>query len=136
MAILTLACFLLIFPFSSETHADYTADVVTAYTGNSIGQGGELYKNKQYKTVAVHQKSKTNKDPIYNFGTLLVTKKALYLDGYGNKYLFEVTDTGDLNRKRGLYWFDVYYGTSTTINKYNATKFGEKNKNVVYSTVE
>ncbi|MCM3742426.1 hypothetical protein M3210_19725 [Oceanobacillus luteolus] len=131
IVIFTLACFLFVFTFSSTTHA-YTAGEVTAYTGGTIGHGSYLFPNKQYQTVAVHQKSKTNKDPIFPFGSEIVTSKPLYLNGYGNKSLFMVTDTGDLDRKRDYYWFDVYFGTSNSTNVKNAIEFGTK-YNIVYS---
>lgn len=129
-----LASFLFIFSFLPDTHAaTYTAGVVTAYTGAKYGHGSTLFPNEAYKTVAVHKKS--NNQPIFNFGTNIVTQKALYLDGYGNQKIFEVTDTDGSKRKSDKYWFDVYFGTTTTKNHNNAVKFGEKNKNVTYSTM-
>lgn len=130
-----LTCLILIVTFSSETQAssEHVAGVVTAYTGNTIGHGGSAYPNKQYDTVAVHQKSATNTDPIFVFGTTILTKDVLYLDGYGNATIFKVTDTGDVKRERPLYWFDVYFGTSTSTNIKNARNFGDKNKNVAYT---
>lgn len=129
--IFTLACLLFIFTFSSETHA-HTADVVTAYTGETIGHGSYLFPNEQYETVAVHQEY-TSTDPIFSFGSEIITENPLHLNGYGNNSTFMVTDTGDLNRDRGYYWFDVYFGTSTSTNIDNAEEFGQKNKNIVYS---
>lgn len=92
-----------------------------------------MYPNKQYDTVAVHQKSATNHDPIFVFGTTILLKDYLYLPDYGNAVIFKVTDTGDLDRKRDLYWFDVYFGTSTAFNINSAKIFGDKNKNVGYT---
>jgi len=44
-------------------------------------------------TPAVHQKSSTNSDPIFVFGTTILIKDDLYVEGYGYKILFKVTDT-------------------------------------------
>ncbi len=62
----------------------------------------------------------------------IITEKPLYLNGHGNRSIFQVTDTGDLNRKRPYYWFDIYFGTSTTTNINNAKTFGTK-YNIDYS---
>lgn len=140
-----LTCFIFIFTFSLKTQAnetqdietqaatEHTAGVVTGYTGARLGHGGENYPNEQYMTVAVHQKSLTNHDPIFPFGTTILTKNALPVEGYGNKTIFKVTDTGDLNRVRDLYWFDVYFGLKNTTNDANANLFGVKNKNIAYT---
>lgn len=145
-----LTCFIFIFTFSLKTQAietqdndtpdfetqalsEHIAGVVTGYTGSTIGHGGASYPNEQYMTVAVHQKSTSNHDPIFPFGSTILTKNALYVEGYGNKTIFKVTDTGDLNRKRDLYWFDVYFGLKNATNDKNANEFGEKNKNIAYT---
>ena len=140
-----LSCFVFIFALSSETHAaeqtdaevnaitEHVAGVVTAYTGSTVGHGAPAYPNEQYKTVAVHQKSSTNSNPIFPFGSKILIKDKLYLEGYGNAFLFTVTDTGDLNRKRDLYWFDVYFGLKNATNDTNANEFGEKNKKIAYT---
>ena len=100
-----LSCFVFIFTLSSKTHAsehtdaevtaanEHVAGVVTGYTGGTVGQGYPNYPNEQYKTVAVHQKSSTNSDPIFVFGTTILIKDDLYVEGYGYKILFKVTDT-------------------------------------------
>lgn len=140
-----LFCFVFIFTLSSKTHAsehtdaevtaatEHVAGVVTGYTGSIKGQGYPNYPNEQYKTVAVHQKSSTNTDPIFVFGSTILIKDDLYVDGYGYKILFHVTDTGDLKRKRDLYWFDVYFGADNAANQKNADNFGVKNTNVAYT---
>ncbi|MFJ7407101.1 MULTISPECIES: hypothetical protein [unclassified Lysinibacillus] len=150
-----LTCFIFIFTFLPKTHAaetqdvetqdieaqdvetkaatEHTAGVVTGYTGSTIGHGGTKYPNEQYNTVAIHQKSTNNHDPIFNFGTTILTKNALYVPGYGNKTIFKVTDTGDLDRKRDLYWFDVYFGLTNTTNTNNAKLFGVSNTNIAYT---
>ena len=51
---------------------------------------------------------KTERYPLFAFGTTILTKNPLPVEGYGNKAIFKVTDTGDLSRKRDLYWFDRF----------------------------
>src|SRR5690606_7304259 len=109
----------------------YIAGEVTAYTGSTIGHGSTVYPNRQYQTVAVHQK-KWSSQPIFPFGREIITSKPLYLNGHGNRSLFRVTDTGDLTHYRDYYWFDVYFGTKTTTNNRNANNFGTK-YNISYS---
>jgi hypothetical protein len=88
-----------------------------------------MFPNKQYQTVAIHQKSSLNHDPIYSFGTIIQTKSALNLPGYGTRSNFTITDTGDLTGIWSRYWFDVYFGTKNTTNDNSAKQFGT-NKNV------
>jgi len=97
---------------------------VTAYTGSTTGHGGTLFPNESYSTVAVHQESDSS--PIYPFGTLIQTEDPLYLDGYGTRSTFNVTDTGDLLEVRSPNWIDIYFGASTSTNINNAQEFGEQ----------
>ncbi|KQL52649.1 hypothetical protein AN964_03300 [Heyndrickxia shackletonii] len=121
--------------FGSESFAatkhSYTAPVVTAYVGLTSGHGATYgFYNVQYKTIAVHKDS-SNK-PVIPFGTDINCDIALRLPtASGTKYVstYSVTDTG-----AGLAgdWFDVYYGTDNSTNRYWADQFGTE-KNVSYS---
>ncbi|WP_217588219.1 hypothetical protein [Lentibacillus saliphilus] len=117
---------------AATTH--YNQDV-TAYVGKREGHGGMLFPNEQYETVAIHQKSSSDRNPIYKFGTTLRTHSALNLPGYGTKSVFTITDTGDLFGIHSRYWFDVYFGTDTTTNRKNANTFGTNNNIPVTYTV-
>ncbi|GGP08883.1 hypothetical protein [Oceanobacillus neutriphilus] len=114
-----------IFTPEAQAATTHASQDVTAYTGSTNGSGGMLFPNKAYSTVAVHPK-KNSSTPIYPYGTQIKTKSPLSLNGYGSKSTFTISDTGDILYKRSTYWFDVYFGTSTTTNKNNAKKFGEK----------
>lgn len=117
------------FNLESQTQAATTHifQDVTAYVGSTNGHGGAVYPNKAYSTVAVHQKSYTNSAPILDFGTMIITDTSLSLPGYGPRSIFNVTDTGDLNRRWSTYWIDIYFGTNTTTNWNNAVQFGLQN---------
>lgn len=113
---------------TKRTHVDQNA---TAYTGYTYGHGAATgHYNVQYNTVAVKKNSIS--EPVIPFGTTITLSTSLYLEGPNvNKSSFSVTDTG-AGPGYSAYWIDVYYGTSTPTNNFNAGLFGNAKK-VTYS---
>ncbi|MCI8529083.1 MAG: hypothetical protein HFH82_08050 [Lachnospiraceae bacterium] len=91
-------------------------------TGNPCASGVYPYVG----CVAVHQKSTTDRNPIFPFGTMIHYQGSSVNIG-GVKYSeFMVEDTGDLSFKRTTYWTDVYGGANTDENYRMAINYGVK----------
>ncbi|MBK1811610.1 hypothetical protein JHL18_13375 [Clostridium sp. YIM B02505] len=116
-------------PVFASAATTYSNQDFTAYTCPVGGLTASGVAPTPYTTCAVHPSNKSNpySAPIFPFGTVIKTTKALNLPGYGSKSSFVVQDKGDLAFQKSQYWVDIFFDYENNPNAItNAINFGNQ----------
>ncbi|GFZ29793.1 hypothetical protein CSC2_03190 [Clostridium zeae] len=116
-------------PVFASAATTYSNQDFTAYTCPVGGITSSGVAPTPYTTCAVHPSNKSNpySAPIFPFGTVIKTTKALNLPGYGSKSSFVVQDKGDLAFQKSQYWVDIFFDYENNPNAItNAINFGNQ----------
>lgn len=102
----------------------------TAYlaTGNPGASGNMPWIG----SCAVHNGGSVGTAPIIPFGTTIHYLNKTVNIGGKNYSSFVVNDTGDLQRRKSLYWTDLYFGANTSANYSAALNYGNQKVNIYW----